>query len=64
VLYIPVALVAMQLLDIAGIFAAYAFANVVSGLGAYVWARNTVRSRCAEEALLRKAAVGFGVGPP
>ena len=56
VLYIPVALIAMQFFDIAGIFAAYAIANVVSGLGAYVWARRTVRSRCAEEAILRKAA--------
>jgi len=56
VLYIPVALIAMQFFDIAGIFAAYAIANIVSGLGAYVWARNTVRNRCAEEAVLRKAA--------
>jgi putative MATE family efflux protein len=56
VLYIPIALVAMQLFDIAGIFAAYAIANIVSGLGAYAWARRTVRARCAEEALLRKAA--------
>ena len=57
VLYIPVALIAMQFFDIAGIFAAYAVANIVSGIGAYVWARSTVRSRCAEEAVLRKAAV-------
>ncbi len=56
VLYIPLALVAMQFFGIAGIFAAYAIANVVSGLGAYVWARSTVRNRCAEEAVLRKAA--------
>lgn len=57
VLYIPVALIAMQFFEIAGIFAAYAVANIVSGIGAYVWARSTVRSRCAEEAVLRKAAV-------
>lgn len=56
VLYIPVAVVAMQFFDIAGIFAAYAIANIVSGLGAYAWARSTVRARCAEEALVRKAA--------
>ena len=56
VLYIPVALIAMQFFDIAGIFAAYAIANIVSGIGAYVWARSTVRARCAEDALLRKAA--------
>ena len=56
VLYIPIALVAMRFFGIAGIFAAYAIANIVSGLGAYAWARRTVRARCAEEALLRKAA--------
>jgi putative MATE family efflux protein len=56
VLYIPIALVAMQFFDIAGIFAAYAIANIVSGLGAYAWARSAVRQRCAEDALLRQAA--------
>ena len=56
VLYIPIALVAMQFFDVAGIFAAYAIANIVSGLGAYAWARSTVRRRCAEDALLRQAA--------
>ena len=55
VLYIPIALVAMRFFDIAGIFAAYAIANIVSGLGAYLWARSTVRKRCAEDAVLRKA---------
>jgi Na+-driven multidrug efflux pump len=56
VLYIPIALVAVQFFDIAGIFAAYAIANIVSGLGAYLWARSTVHKRCAEEATLRRAA--------
>ena len=56
VLYIPIAVVAMQFFDIAGIFAAYAIANIVSGLGAYAWARSTVRARCAEEASVREAA--------
>ena len=56
VLYIPIALVAMQFFDVIGIFAAYAIANVLSGLGAYAWARSTVRARCAEEAMLREAA--------
>ncbi|MDH3587402.1 MAG: MATE family efflux transporter [Gammaproteobacteria bacterium] len=55
VLYIPAALIAMRFFDIAGIFAAYAIANIVSGLGAYAWARSAVRHRCAEEAVLRKA---------
>ncbi len=56
VLYIPAALIAMQFFEIAGIFAAYAIANIVSGLGAYAWARKTVRNRCAEDAVLREAA--------
>ena len=47
VLYIPLALIGMKLFGIAGIFAAYAIANVVSGIGAYAWARSTVRKRCA-----------------
>ena len=46
VLYIPLALLAMQFLDVAGIFAAYAIANIVSGLLAYQWAKTTVRRRC------------------
>ena len=47
VLYIPLALIGMKLFGIAGIFGAYAIANIVSGVGAYAWARNTVRNRCA-----------------
>jgi putative MATE family efflux protein len=47
VLYVPLALIGMQLFDVAGIFGAYAVANVVSGIGAYVWARHTVRQQCA-----------------
>jgi Na+-driven multidrug efflux pump len=61
VLYIPIAILAMQFFDIAGIFAAYAIANIVSGVGAYVWARSTVRQRCAEEATVRAAPVGMGL---
>ena len=56
VLYIPIALIAMRFFNVAGIFAAYAIANIVSGLGAYAWARGTVRARCAEEAMLRDAS--------
>jgi len=52
VLYIPLALIGMRMFDIAGIFAAYAIANIVSGIGAYAWARNTVRRRCADEAIV------------
>ncbi len=50
VLYLPLAFIGMRLFDIAGIFAAYAIANIVSGIGAYVWARSIVRRRCAAHA--------------
>ena len=48
VLYIPLALLGSYLFDVAGIFAGYAIANVVSGIGAYAWAHSTVKHRCAE----------------
>ena len=48
VLYIPLAVAGSRFFGIAGIFAGYAIANVVSGIGAYAWARSTVRDRCAE----------------
>jgi len=48
VLYVPLALIGMRLYGIAGIFAAYAIANVVSGIGAYFWARRSVRLLCAK----------------
>ena len=41
--YVPVALLAQVFFGIAGIFAAYAFANLVTGLLGYQWARRTVR---------------------
>jgi putative MATE family efflux protein len=47
VLYVPIALIGMQLFGVAGIFGAYAIANIVSGIGAYIWARRTVRYLCA-----------------
>jgi Na+-driven multidrug efflux pump len=47
VLYVPFALIGMTLFGIAGIFGAYAIANIVSGIGAYAWARRSVRQLCA-----------------
>jgi len=47
VLYVPFALIGMRMFGIAGIFAAYTIANIVSGIGAYVWARRSVRLLCA-----------------
>jgi putative MATE family efflux protein len=46
VLYVPVALVADRFFGIAGIFAAYAVANIVTGFGSYVWARRSVQGQC------------------
>ena len=55
VLYIPLAIVGMQLFDVAGIFGAYAIANIVSGFGAYAWARRSVKRSCASDGV--RAAV-------
>ena len=49
VLYLPLAVVGMMLLGAAGIFIAYAVANVISGIVAYQWARRTVNRRCEEQ---------------
>jgi putative MATE family efflux protein len=46
VLYVPLAMVGSQLYGLVGIFGAYAFANIISGIGAYIWARNTAHSLC------------------
>ena len=43
VLYLPLAIVGMVLMGAIGIFAAYAVANIVSGIVAYQWAKRTVR---------------------
>jgi Na+-driven multidrug efflux pump len=47
VLYVPFAFIGMRLFGIAGIFGAYALANIISGLGAYAWARKAVHRLCA-----------------
>lgn len=46
VLYVPLALIAQQVYDIAGIFGAYAIANLLSGALGYVWARRTAHNLC------------------
>ncbi len=43
VLYLPLAMIGMWLLNAEGIFGAYAVANVISGIIAYGWAKRTVR---------------------
>ncbi len=44
--YVPLAFVANRYFGITGIFVAYAFANIVSGVIAYIWARASVQEQC------------------
>ena len=46
VIYVPVALLLNQFYGVAGIFAAYAIANIVTGAISYVWARSAVQGQC------------------
>jgi Na+-driven multidrug efflux pump len=46
VLYLPMAVLGRQWFGIAGIFGAYAAANLLSGLLSYVWARRAARELC------------------
>jgi putative MATE family efflux protein len=46
VIYVPIAYVANHYFGITGIFVAYAIANVITGVIAYVWARASVQSQC------------------
>ncbi len=50
VIYVPLALVGDRMFGIAGIFGAYAIANVVSGIFAYAWARSAVIEQCDKHA--------------
>ncbi len=47
VLYVPLAVLGMRLYGIIGIFAAYAVANILSGLFGYFWARRSAQRLCA-----------------
>ncbi len=47
VLYVPLAVIGLRLFGIVGIFAAYAIANIISGIGAYAWARHTAHRLCS-----------------
>ncbi len=46
VIYIPLAFVANHFFGITGIFVSYAFANIVTGIIAYAWARASVQEQC------------------
>ena len=46
VIYIPLAFIAERFFGLAGIFVAYACANIVSGVIAFMWARASVQQQC------------------
>jgi putative MATE family efflux protein len=46
VIYLPIAFLADRYFGIGGIFAAYAIANIVTGIIAYAWARASVQGQC------------------
>jgi len=51
VIYIPLAMLAEHFYGVAGMFAAYTIANVVSGAIAYIWARASVQGQCYKHAV-------------
>ena len=46
VIYVPLAIVSEKMFGIAGVFASYAIANIVSGVVAFIWARASVQEQC------------------
>jgi Na+-driven multidrug efflux pump len=50
VIYVPLAIVLQPIMGIAGIFGAYALANIVTGIVAYLWARDSVQGQCDKHA--------------
>ena len=61
VLYIPLAFISEHFIGIAGIFAAYAVANIVMGIISYVWVRTSVQPQC--DAHMEPVIVPEPVGP-
>ena len=55
IIYVPLAVVGDHWFGIPGIFAAYAVANVVTGVIAYAWARRVVGQQCQREAVPYRA---------
>ena len=58
VLYIPLALIGMRWFGIAGIFGAYAIANILSVLLGYAWAKRTAHNLLAVTKVHADAATG------
>jgi putative MATE family efflux protein len=46
VIYIPIAFLLDRFFGVAGIFAAYMIANILTGLISYIWARASVQAQC------------------
>ena len=46
-LYVPLAMLGMYLYGIVGIFAAYAAANIISGIIGYYWAKTNAHRLCS-----------------
>ena len=57
-LYVPMAILGRQLFGIAGIFGAYAIANLLSGLLSYLWARRTAHNLFAVSDMHTDTAAG------
>lgn len=46
VIYLPLAIVSERYFGIGGVFAAYAIANIITGVISYIWARASVQEQC------------------
>ena len=49
-IYLPLAFVGNRYFGVTGIFAAYAIANIITGIIAFAWARSSVPAQCAVHA--------------
>ena len=47
IIYLPLAFLGNRYFGINGIFAAYAVANIITGILAFAWARSSVPAQCA-----------------
>jgi putative MATE family efflux protein len=46
IIYVPLAIIMQKLMGMAGIFGAYAFANIATAAVAYAWAQRSVQGQC------------------
>jgi putative MATE family efflux protein len=50
IIYVPLAIIGNHFFGVAGIFGAYAIANVIAGIFSYAWARRTIDEQCEKHA--------------